>query len=52
MAKLTKKQKEAVTKIDRSKLYSVDEASQLVKDITNVLILQPFSFTLLRPPSL
>lgn len=36
MAKLTKKQKEAVTKIDRSKLYSVDEASQLVKDITNV----------------
>lgn len=36
MAKLTKKQKEVVTKIDRSKLYSVDEASQLVKDITNV----------------
>lgn len=36
MAKLTKKQKEAVTKIDRNKLYSVDEASQLVKDITNV----------------
>ncbi|MCM5661612.1 50S ribosomal protein L1 [Galbibacter mesophilus] len=36
MAKLTKKQKEAVAKIDRSKLYSVEEASQLVKDITNV----------------
>ncbi|WP_417363478.1 50S ribosomal protein L1 [Galbibacter sp.] len=36
MAKLTKKQKEAVAKIDRSKLYSMDEASQLVKDITNV----------------
>ncbi|MEL4308151.1 50S ribosomal protein L1 [Joostella sp. CR20] len=36
MAKLTKKQKEAVVKIDRNKLYSVEEASQLVKDITNV----------------
>jgi len=36
MAKLTKKQKEAVGKIDKSKLYSVQEASQLVKDITNV----------------
>ncbi|MDG3583756.1 MULTISPECIES: 50S ribosomal protein L1 [Galbibacter] len=36
MAKLTKKQKEAVGKIDRNKLYSVAEASQLVKDITNV----------------
>jgi len=36
MAKLTKKQKEAVAKIDRSVLYSIDEASQLVKDITNV----------------
>ncbi|MBL7471596.1 50S ribosomal protein L1 [Robertkochia sediminum] len=36
MARLTKKQKEAAAKIDRSKLYSVSEASQLVKDITNV----------------
>ncbi|TRZ41491.1 50S ribosomal protein L1 [Robertkochia solimangrovi] len=36
MARLTKKQKEARAKIDRSKLYSVQEASQLVKDITNV----------------
>jgi large subunit ribosomal protein L1 len=36
MARLTKKQKEAAAKIDRSKLYSVQEASQLVKDITNV----------------
>ncbi|WP_224489855.1 50S ribosomal protein L1 [Robertkochia flava] len=36
MARLTKKQKEAAAKIDRSKLYSVAEASQLVKDITNV----------------
>ncbi|MCF8716067.1 50S ribosomal protein L1 [Joostella atrarenae] len=36
MAKLTKKQKEAVGKVDNSKLYSVLEASQLVKDITNV----------------
>ena len=36
MARLTRKQKEAVAKVDRNKLYSVAEASQLVKDITNV----------------
>lgn len=36
MARLTKKQKEAAEKIDRSKLYSLEEASQLIKDITNV----------------
>ncbi|MGS2740499.1 50S ribosomal protein L1 [Sinomicrobium sp. M5D2P17] len=36
MAKLTKKQKEALAKIDRNKLYSVNEASALVKEITNV----------------
>ncbi|ETN96927.1 large subunit ribosomal protein L1 [Zhouia amylolytica] len=36
MAKLTKKQKEALAKVDRSKLYSVEEASALVKEITNV----------------
>lgn len=36
MARLTKKQKEALSKIDRSRLYSLQEASQLVKDITNV----------------
>ncbi len=35
MAKLTKKQKEAHAKIDRDKLYSVDEASALIKEITN-----------------
>ncbi|MEO1011308.1 MAG: 50S ribosomal protein L1 [Bacteroidota bacterium] len=35
MAKLTKKQKEAHAKIDREKLYSVDEAAALVKEITN-----------------
>jgi large subunit ribosomal protein L1 len=34
MAKLTKNQKEALSKIDRNKLYSVEEASNLVKDIT------------------
>jgi large subunit ribosomal protein L1 len=34
MAKLTKKQKEAKTKIDRNKLYSVEEASALLKEIT------------------
>ncbi|MFM1879384.1 MAG: hypothetical protein RLZZ241_2250 [Bacteroidota bacterium] len=36
MAKLTKKQKEARAKIDRNKLYSLAEASQLIKDVTNV----------------
>ena len=36
MARLTKKQKEAQAKIDRNKLYSVDEASALVKEITSV----------------
>ncbi|MBC8769141.1 50S ribosomal protein L1 [Arenibacter sp. BSSL-BM3] len=35
MAKLTKKQKEAHGKIDKNKLYSVEEASALVKEITN-----------------
>ena len=35
MAKLTKKQKEAHSKIDKNKLYSVEEASALVKEITN-----------------
>ncbi|SHJ52630.1 50S ribosomal protein L1 [Pseudozobellia thermophila] len=36
MAKLTKKQKEALAKIDRDKLYSINEGAALVKDITNV----------------
>lgn len=36
MAKLTKKQKEALSKVDRNKLYSLREASALVKEITNV----------------
>ncbi len=35
MAKLTKKQKEAHAKIEKDKLYSIDEASALVKEITN-----------------
>jgi len=35
MARLTKKQKEAVAKIDKNKNYSVSEASSLVKEITN-----------------
>ncbi len=34
MAKLTKYQKEARAKIEKDKLYSLEEASQLVKDIT------------------
>jgi large subunit ribosomal protein L1 len=35
MAKLTKKQKEAHAKIDKNKLYSINEASALVKEISN-----------------
>ena len=35
MARLTKKQKEAVAKIEKSKIYSLKEASVLVKEITN-----------------
>jgi large subunit ribosomal protein L1 len=35
MAKLTKKLKEAHSKIEKEKLYSVDEASALIKEITN-----------------
>jgi len=36
MARLTKKQKEARAKVDSIKIYSLDEASKLVKDLTNV----------------
>ena len=36
MAKLTKKQKEAQAKVDSSKVYSLSEASALVKEISNV----------------
>jgi large subunit ribosomal protein L1 len=32
---LTKKRKEALSKVDTTKLYNLDEASQVVKDITN-----------------
>jgi large subunit ribosomal protein L1 len=35
MARLTKKQKEAVAKIDKSKFYSLTEASALIKEISN-----------------
>ena len=34
MARLTKKQKEARAKVDKNKLYSVEEASSLLKEIT------------------
>ncbi len=34
MAKLTKKQKEALSKIEKDKLYSLEEASALIKEIT------------------
>ncbi len=36
MAKLTKKQKEAKAKVDTAKMYTIEEASALVKEITNV----------------
>ncbi|WP_299261742.1 50S ribosomal protein L1 [uncultured Aquimarina sp.] len=36
MAKVTKKQKEVRAKVEKNKAYSVDEASALVKEITNV----------------
>ncbi|SEB73986.1 LSU ribosomal protein L1P [Tenacibaculum sp. MAR_2009_124] len=36
MARLTKKQKEARAKIDSSKVYNLNEASALIKEITNV----------------
>jgi len=35
MARLTKKQKEAQAKIEKNKMYSLSEASVLIKDITN-----------------
>ena len=35
MARMTKKKKEALAKIDKNKLYSVEDASSLVKEITN-----------------
>lgn len=34
MGKLTKNQKAVSAKIDRNKLYSIDEASQLIKEVT------------------
>jgi large subunit ribosomal protein L1 len=36
MAKLTKKQKEAISKFDANKAYNLNEASSVLKDITNV----------------
>ena len=36
MAKLSKKQKDARAKIDREKLYTLLEASELIKEVTNV----------------
>jgi len=35
MGRLTRKQKEALAKIEKGRLYSLDEASVLVKEITN-----------------
>lgn len=35
MAKLTKKQKEAAAKIDKSKLYSLQDASALIKEVAS-----------------
>ena len=36
MAKLTKNQKVAIAKVEKNKLYAVEEASALVKEITSV----------------
>ncbi len=36
MAKLTKNQKEAISKFDANKAYNLNEASSVIKDITNV----------------
>lgn len=36
MAKLTKKQKEALSKLDKNQAYTINEAAALVKEITNV----------------
>jgi len=36
MARLTKKQKESRAKVEANKIYSLEEASELVKEITNV----------------
>ena len=36
MARLTKKQKESRAKVETNKIYTLEEASALVKDITNV----------------
>ena len=36
MTKLTKKQKEAVAKVDKTKQYTLSDASALIKEITNV----------------
>jgi len=35
MAKLTKKQKDAASKIEKNKLYSLKDASALIKEITS-----------------
>ena len=35
MAKLTKKQKEAASKIDKNKLYSLRDAAALIKEISS-----------------
>ena len=36
MGKITKKRKEAIAKVDATKVYSLSEASSLVKELTNV----------------
>ena len=35
MAKLTKKQKEAASKVDKNKLYSLKDASALIKELSS-----------------
>ena len=36
MAKISKKRKIALEKVDKTKLYSVEDASELIKEITSV----------------
>ena len=59
MGKITKKRKESLSKIDRTKLYSVQDASALVKQIANSkfdesidLAVRPVSYTHLTLPTI
>src|SRR5690625_7432246 len=36
MARVTKKRKEALSKVDRNKMYTIAEASKIIKEITDL----------------